>query len=147
MGLFSRIVKAVKKPLLGAAKVGLSAVTGGLSDKAIALGGAIKKAGKVRKAAKALSKLPKLQVAQIKYDVPAPNVAQGVEALNMPGGMPLRAKAPKRRKAKATKAAPKKTGAKRTPPKGGLNLAALGASWRAAGKPGTWKDWVKRRGQ
>ena len=32
---------------------------------------------------------------------------------------------------------------KRTPPAGGLDLAAMAAQWRAAGKPGSWRDWIK----
>jgi hypothetical protein len=32
---------------------------------------------------------------------------------------------------------------KRVPPKGGLDLAAMAAQWRAAGKPGTWQGWIK----
>lgn len=36
--------------------------------------------------------------------------------------------------------------AKRTAPKGGLDLKKLSRSWRAAGKPGRWIDWVKAKG-
>jgi len=32
---------------------------------------------------------------------------------------------------------------KRSPPKGGLDLAAMAVQWRAAGKPGSWRDWIK----
>ena len=32
---------------------------------------------------------------------------------------------------------------KRTPPAGGLDLAAMAVQWRAAGKPGSWRDWIK----
>lgn len=42
-----------------------------------------------------------------------------------------------RRKAKPA------TGKGRTPPAGGLDLARMAAQWRAAGKPGTWRDWIK----
>lgn len=34
------------------------------------------------------------------------------------------------------------TGARRGPPRGGLNLKAMSVSWNAAGKPGTWREWV-----
>jgi len=34
-------------------------------------------------------------------------------------------------------------GSKRKPPTGGLDLKALSVSWKAAGKPGRWIDWVK----
>lgn len=30
----------------------------------------------------------------------------------------------------------------RTAPRGGLNLRAMSQSWNAAGKPGTWREWV-----
>lgn len=94
------------------------------------------------KAAKALvSRVAKL----------APPAGASSQATTMPGGAPLsptRALARKspttshrRRKGrgKATKAA----GTKRRAPTGGLDLKALSASWRAAGKPGRWIDWVK----
>jgi hypothetical protein len=32
---------------------------------------------------------------------------------------------------------------KRAPPRGGLDLKAMSVQWRAAGKPGTWRDWIK----
>jgi hypothetical protein len=48
------------------------------------------------------------------------------------------------RRARKPKAAPKpKSTTKRAPPKGGKDLKALSRSWRAAGKPGRWIDWVK----
>lgn len=37
----------------------------------------------------------------------------------------------------------KASGSRRKPPKGGKDLKALSASWKAAGKPGRWIDWVK----
>lgn len=33
-------------------------------------------------------------------------------------------------------------GRKRAAPRGGLNLRAMSTSWKAAGKPGTWREWV-----
>lgn len=63
----------------------------------------------------------------------------------------LARKAKAKAKAKATKPpkAPKAPKAKTTrkPPKGGLDLKALSASWKAAGKPGTWIGWVKSKGK
>lgn len=32
---------------------------------------------------------------------------------------------------------------RRVPPPGGLDLRAMAAQWRAAGKPGTWRDWIR----
>lgn len=44
---------------------------------------------------------------------------------------------------RATKARRAPSGKKRAPPTGGLDLKALSASWKAAGKPGTWQGWIK----
>lgn len=35
------------------------------------------------------------------------------------------------------------SGSRRAPPRGGLNLRAMSAAWKAAGKPGTWRDWIR----
>jgi len=51
------------------------------------------------------------------------------------------AKARTARKAPAPKA--RKAGGGRKPPTGGLDLRALSASWKAAGKPGTWQGWIQ----
>lgn len=51
-----------------------------------------------------------------------------------------RAAAPKPAPKRATKPAAARSG--RKPPTGGLDLKALSASWRAAGKPGTWQGWI-----
>lgn len=148
MSFLSKLLKKAKKPLLGIVRGAASAATGGLSEKAIGLGSAVIKARKVGKAVKALAKSPKLKLAEVKYSIPAPTEGVGVQATTMPGGASLRAKAPKRRKtrAKATKrrtTSATKSKSKRQPPKGGLNLKALSASWKAAGKPGTWQQWIK----
>jgi hypothetical protein len=56
-----------------------------------------------------------------------------------------------RRRARATKAvkrAPRRrtaqpsTGARR-PPRGGLDFRAMSRDWNAAGKPGTWQEWIR----
>lgn len=66
-------------------------------------------------------------------------------AQTMPGGAPLRglgakvARAAHSRRARAASSPAKR----RSAPKGGLDLRALSASWKAAGKPGRWIDWVK----
>jgi len=52
-----------------------------------------------------------------------------------------RATAPRRRRRSAAvnqTTAPRR----RRPPRGGLNLKAMSANWKAAGKPGTWRAWV-----
>jgi len=50
-------------------------------------------------------------------------------------------RAPKRAKKRSTK--PAKARSARKPPTGGLDLRALSASWKAAGKPGTWQGWIQ----
>ena len=51
-------------------------------------------------------------------------------------GFRKRSKMPQKRKtAKGT--------SRRVPPRGGLDLRAMAAEWREAGKPGRWIDWVK----
>jgi len=36
------------------------------------------------------------------------------------------------------------SGTKRKPPAGGLDLKAMAAAWRDAGKPCAWPAWVKK---
>lgn len=147
MSWLSKVIKKVKKPLLGAARVALSGATGGLSEKVISVGKAVGKLKKTRKANKALDAMPRLQLAESKYYVPAPTEGVGVQATAMPGGSSLRKPSKRRRKttakAKKPKAAKKASSSKRKPPSGGLNLKAISASWKAAGKPGTWRQWIK----
>ena len=150
MGLLKSIKKIRKKLHLPAitlgnvAKVGAIAATGGVG----ALGASVV-ASKLKSAAvggikqvirsKAAKALGKRVVAQTPEPRPTTAAAQ-----TMPGGAPLKAKAKRARKAKAPKSPPKpRSGAKRGPPKGGKDLKALSASWKAAGKPGKWLDWVK----
>lgn len=152
MSWLSKIVKKVKKPLLGAVRLGLSSATGGVSERVIGAVGAVKKAAQIRGINKKLSELPAVKLAESKYTLPTPTKSVSVSATTMPGGAKLKGSAPKPRakKARVTKAAKKASsgrktpsGAKRKPPTGGLNLKALSASWRAAGKPGSWQQWIK----
>lgn len=168
MGLFKKLkkgIKGIRKALklpaitLGnVAKLGAATATGGLGVGALAgsvLRSKLKSAatGGVKQmvrtgAQKALvSKIARL----------APAVGASSKATARPGGAPLRTSAavgaaerrserkahaaarPKRRR-KPAAAAPR---AKRTAPKGGKNFKALSVSWKAAGKPGRWIDWVK----
>lgn len=67
-------------------------------------------------------------------------------AQTMPGGAPLRAlgakvvRAAHSRRARRAASSPAK---RRSAPKGGLDLRALSQSWKAAGKPGSWMDWIR----
>lgn len=35
------------------------------------------------------------------------------------------------------------SGTRRAPPRGGLDFRAMSADWNAAGKPGTWQEWIR----
>lgn len=158
MSWLSKGIKKARKALhlpaitLGNVAKGAAALsTGGLGAGALALGaqairsklksagvGAIKQVIK-SKAEKALHD----RTAQLLPPVVAPNTAS--PAVARPGGAPLRAavararaaaSAPRRRR-RARAAAPRRA------PTGGLDLRALSASWKAAGKPGTWMDWIR----
>lgn len=118
--------------------------------KSAAIGG-IKQALRAKSQRAQLKKIGTLQPPQI----------VGIKsAVSMPGGAPLRGERkaaalpglggvlqqqartrPRRRKVAAAKAkAPRKA---RKAPTGGKDFKALSASWKAAGKPGKWIDWVK----
>jgi hypothetical protein len=165
MGL-KRFIKKARKAIglpaitLGnAAKIGAGLATGGIAG-GLAVGvlkSKLKSAavGGIKQVVRS-----KAQKAQLKRAmVLAPPTVVGIAASQtMPGGAPLRGvrvttprskpkaatggkkrKSPAKRRAAATKAPSAK---KRTPPKGGLDLKALSASWKAAGKPGTWQGWI-----
>lgn len=144
--------KALHLPALtigNAAKIGAAISTGGLGAGALALGaraigsklrsagvGGIKQIVR-SKAEKALHD----KVAELLPHVVAPNTAS--PAITMPGGAPLRAAVQRAvRRASSTSRSPRKA-TKRRAPTGGLDLRALSASWKAAGKPGTWMDWIR----
>lgn len=140
MGLFSGLAKLAGKVV----KTGLSVATGGKSDAVLKVAKGIIGAAK-----------PKSKPAMTMADYAAvldyqPDVTTGrtiyEDGVAMPGLKVKKKAAPKKKKAapKKAKAAPKKAAAKkRAPPKGGLDLKALSASWKAAGKPGTWQGWIK----
>lgn len=157
---FKKLRKALHVPALtvgNAVKAGGIIATGGIGAlptaivasklKSAAIGG-IKQAIKAKAQKTLAKKLSKL----------APSIARSTPAaVTMPGGAPLKAaaraavgsvkrrakKAVARAVTKATRGARKAAGGKRTPPKGGKDFKALSASWKAAGKPGTWIEWVK----
>ena len=148
MGLFGSIFKVVGK----VAKAGLSVATKGISDKVFQV-------LKGRGAAKQVQNTPDVtnqQPAIIeKWRGIGPNVktttvlaavkkrqpAKVARAMKQPQYMadePDQGEPPPRRRRKP----PKALRPKRKPPTGGLNLKALSASWKAAGKPGTWQGWI-----
>lgn len=158
MSKLSKLVKKARKKLklppltLGtAAKVGAAVATGGLPAlgtavvlsklKNAAVGG-VKQAIK-SKAAKVLSKRTAILTPPITASPAKP------KATHRPGGAAMKAAVaalgPRAAAARprVKKARAKASGGGRKPPKGGKDLKALSASWKAAGKPGKWIDWVK----
>lgn len=154
MSWLSRGIKKARKALhlpaitLGnVAKVGGALATGGVG----ALGAAAI-ASKLRNAAVGgikqvvRSKAEKALHDRLATLLPSHPGTATPAAQTMPGGAPLRAlgakvvRAAHSRRARRAASSPRKA---RSAPKGGLDLRALSASWKAAGKPGRWIDWVK----
>lgn len=144
MGLFGFIKKGLGKVV----KLGLGQLTGGLSDKALQAMQASNQAKTAAKQAQAQMETMQRMAQMVKL---APTMAPISTNQAM---MPLRKaasgsggarKVTKRKKAAPRKAArvPTRTPSKRRAPRGGLQLRAMAAEWRAAGKPGTWQGWIK----
>lgn len=80
-----------------------------------------------------------------------PPRAEVMRELRRPGRRPSRSptnssaasKNGAKRRASTSSRAASPAKAKRRPPPGGKDFKALSASWRQAGKPGTWLEWVK----
>ena len=162
MGLFKKLKKAVKGvrkalhlPAItvgNVAKVaGATALGGPLGGAAAVLKSKLKSAaiGGVKQVLK--SKAEKAVVAKIQKLAPALGPVAS-KAIARPGGAPLAgaaagAAAKLRRATHSRRKRKKAPGTKRRAPTGGLDLKALSASWKAAGKPGTWLAWVKSRGK
>ncbi len=152
MSVLSKFVRKNKKGLLKVGRVILAGVTKGKSEKVIQNAKGI---GAAVKTYKNLSKRPaKSEAAAMAkaMAVSPPKIVgiSSVAATTMPGGAPLRGlpkrsviKQPKAPAPKQAKKARKAPSGKRSPPKGGKDFKALSASWKAAGKPGTWLAWVK----
>jgi len=164
MSQLSRFVRKNKAKLRKAAITGLrviaAGVTKGKSEKVIQN---LKGIGAAVKTYKGLTKRPSKSEAAAQAKVEAvqpPKIVpiSAVTAQSMPGGAKLRGvantsgstarrtrgavvKTTKRAAAKPKKGA---SGSKRKAPTGGLDLKALSASWKKAGKPGKWIDWVKK---
>lgn len=157
--LWKKVRKATGLPALTlgtAAKLGAAVATGGLGAGALAVGaGALK--SKLKSAAvggvKQVLRTKAERVLHRKTATAVPVLSRpkvvDIKASTMPGGAPLSVRTPRPRKVsvKPAKAARRGTrtasGGGRKPPKGGKDLKALSASWKAAGKPGKWLDWVK----
>jgi hypothetical protein len=169
MGLFGFIKKGIGK----VAKAGLSVVTKGLSDKAFKVLKDVGQAKQAQKQAAAnqvtlqtyarQAKLtPRVAMTQTPRAVKlalrpmgekAPAKRKTYRAPKSAGGGEWSSKgmydiavAQRSAKKKRKKGAAKVTRAKgtgRKAPKGGLDLKAIAAKWRAAGKPGTWIGYIK----
>lgn len=136
MGLFGGLAKLVGKVV----KTGLSVATGGKSDAALKIVKSVTGIGKP-KAKPAMTNAD--AVAALQYQ---PNITTGYGTFAEGAGsaMPgLKRSAPKKKAARKKKAKKASNGYAKLPPKGGLDLKALSKSWNAAGKPGTWQNWIK----
>lgn len=165
MGFLKKLKKGVKKvrkalkippvTLGNVAKAGGIAATGGIGGLAGAVALSKLKSAAIGGAKQLIkAKAQRAVLSRLKRTAPVPILAQpkvvDIKATTMPGGSPLRGvktggtrkRSSTARKPKAAKA-PKAAGAKRAAPKGGKDFKALSASWKAAGKPGTWLAWVK----
>jgi|SRR5215211_264853 len=151
MGLKKIIKKARKKLHLPAitlgnvAKVGAGFATGGVGGiGAAAIGSKLRShaIGGIKQMVR--SKADKALHDRLATLIPnrqAPNTAAPADA--RPGGAALRAIVRKAtRRAVRTSSRPA-AATKRRAPTGGLDLKGLSASWKAAGKPGTWMDWIR----
>lgn len=142
MGFFKKLARGIgklaKKALPVVAKGIASNVPGGTHVlKAVKAVGAAVRSKKV-----AAIKLQPASVRGLitKHQITAPGKINAPKVtVAMPGGAPIPGGTGKRRKRVKVKRA---GSSNRKPPSGGLNLKALSASWRAAGKPGTWQQWI-----
>lgn len=163
MSVLSKFVRRNKKALLTGARVLAAGITRGKSEKVI---GNLKGIGAAVKTYKGLTKRPsKSETAQAaklnSVHVTPPRIVgiSSVVATTKPGGaklsgvaMPAVSGSTRRRTAAVTRKkaaarpkaakAPRRASGGRKPPKGGLDLKGLSASWKAAGKPGTWQGWI-----
>lgn len=131
MGLLGFVGKALGK----VAKAGLSVATKGLSDKVFS---ALKGKG-AKPAATKPTTTPTLQNQALMAKLGAPVLKLSQTEAGEGGYV---ASALRRRSSKRRTARRSSSSGKRRPPTGGLDLKALSASWRAAGKPGTWQGWI-----
>lgn len=169
MGTFSklakkagRFVKKHRKSIELGARVVAAGITRGKSEKVVSQLKGVGAAVKTYKGLKKVATKAETALAEKIAKLAPPKVVpiSAAPATTMPGGAPLRgvkrapgvvaAKRPKAKRARVVKprkmaAAKPRTaaGARRGPPKGGKDFKALSASWKKAGKPGTWLDWVK----
>jgi hypothetical protein len=158
----TRFLKKHKKAVLTGVRVIAAGVTRGKSEKVVQN---LKGIGAAVKVYKGLTKRPAKSEAavQAKAAAVSPPKIVGIseaKAQSMPGGKRIpglpqtsgtttrkraRVAAVKQSKSARKKAAakPAAKGGKRTAPSGGKDFKALSASWKKAGKPGKWIDWVK----
>jgi len=166
MGLFGSILKGIGK----VAKAGLSVATHGVSDKVISAAKSfgVKLTAKRQKPKlnteqetalinKMGQALPRVRITEVQDDMRSGGGLIGTYKRkpaykSKRSGVSVRSAASNGTRAAAPRAlpAPRKrakraasSGAKRAPPPGGLDLSAMAAAWRSAGKPGTWIGWIK----
>ena len=172
MSWFSKVLKKGAKIVAKALRPTVAAATGGLSEKAITVAKGIGSIAHGRRTNKRAASL-KIDPVSVRAVISKQSIPRGVRtvqsaATTMPGGAPLsRSSGRKARRRKTSTPSvpagprgassrtsskkpktvklpkPPKVKSKRKAPTGGLDLKALSASWKAAGKPGTWQEWIK----
>lgn len=155
MGLFGGLFKVVGK----VAKAGLSIATKGVSDKVFQV---LKGRGAQKQVANTPDVTEQQRAVIEKWRGVAPNVkvTTVLEAVKkkQPAQVARAMKQGRRRQYMADEPTqgwsedqlpprrrrkpPKALRPRRKPPSGGLDLKALSASWKAAGRPGTWQGWI-----
>lgn len=156
-----KFVKKHRKSIELGARVVAAGITRGKSEKVVSQLKGVGAAVKTYKGLKKVATKAETALAEKIAKLAPPKVVpiSAAPATTMPGGAPLRGvkrapgvvaprKAAKRARVvkprKMAAAKPRKAaGARRGPPKGGKDFKALSASWKKAGKPGKWIDWVK----
>jgi len=150
VSIFSKIIKGIGK----VAKAGLSVATHGVSDKVLSvaktLGIGTKKAKVVRPQAlmaqveKIGQMKPSARITSYTDISDAPIIIRRKKPAARRATRPTRARsAPRTPVSRASARARVSTGAKRSAPKGGLDLKRISAMWASAGKPGKWIDFIK----
>ena len=152
-------------------RAGLGAITGGASAAAIRTAQAAAAPIRRLRAIKRAEGVGKVEPLSVRAQLEKSAVVQPgqmktfTQATAMPGGAPIprgylgravqAGRKAVRRAHKATAKAVrragkgpsgpevgKRRGGGRRPPSGGLDLKGLSASWKAAGKPGSWQSWI-----
>lgn len=156
MGFFKKLAKGVgkaaKKALKPAVRIAAASITSGASEAALRVAKGIG----AFNAKKPVQKVPSVAVQALIHRTRAAAPAKKlkglseIQATTMPGGAPLKGivRASKRRAKAPSSPAKAKTRRRKGGggPSGGYDFKKLSQGWQAAGKPGTWREWISKQG-